>query len=370
MLLDARERERGFLGLRNSYWGPSVMTLKGRVFPLVPMILYFIYCCSVLIITLYPLHGSQGLAQLSNIKDVASMIGFGLFLLLSFRNQSSYARWYEAAEKWNLAVGGIQEAARRVAARAIANKPTEAIEMLWWLVAALECMKCELRRSEDLSYIYPLLPEEHMKDLLSASDRVQYSLYRYMIKALDVGDNLLGDLSMQCFLAYVDCTRILNTPFPLSYIAHLRVLLFIWLAFLPWYLAPIYGWYVLILTTIIGYAIIGVEEAASEVEQPLGIDFNDLPLDEMAEKGYQAIEVLMAIAIAREKELNLASAQSENDEVVDEISPVEISCVENKKEGEEEEEEEVVKESNVQESVDDSSSIDSRSGKKCCDEEC
>ena len=191
--------------------------------------------------------------------------------------------------------------------------------MLWWLVAALECMKLELRRSDDFSYIYPLLSQEHMEELISAPDRVQYAFYRYVLKSLQSGDimiktkSLWGELSGQCYTYYIACTRILNTPFPFSYIAHLRTLLFIWLSLLPWYLAPIYEWYMLILTSVIGYAIIGIEEAASEVEQPFGTDFNDLPLDEMAESGYQALEMYMEIATARERELNLVPAQSEDD---------------------------------------------------------
>ena len=323
MLLEARERESGFLGLRNSYWGPSLLTLKGRAFPVVPMVLYLAYSIGVLCIALYPLHGSKGLIQLTNIKDVASMIGFALFLLLSFRNQSAYGRWYEGAEKWVLTVAGIKEMARRVAAVVITDHPTDAKEMLWWLVAALECMKLELRRSDDFSYIYPLLSQEHMEELISAPDRVQYAFYRYVLKSLQSGDimiktkSLWGELSGQCYTYYIACTRILNTPFPFSYIAHLRTLLFIWLSLLPWYLAPIYEWYMLILTSVIGYAIIGIEEAASEVEQPFGTDFNDLSLDEMAESGYQALEMYLEIAKDRERELNLVSSQSENHDEVE-----------------------------------------------------
>ena len=323
MLLEARERESGFLGLRNSYWGPSLLTLKGRAFPVVPMVLYLAYSIGVLCIALYPLHGSKGLIQLTNIKDVANMIGFALFLLLSFRNQSAYARWYEGAEKWVLTVGWIKEIARRVAGNCVPEYPTQAKEMLLWLVAALECMKCELRRSRDISNIYALLPQEDMEKLLAAPDRVQYALYRYVSKALHSGDvmakskGLWGELSGQCYTYYIACTRILNTPFPFSYIAHLRTLLFIWLSLLPWYLAPIYEWYMLILTSVIGYAIIGIEEAASEVEQPFGTDFNDLSLDEMAESGYQALEMYLEIAKDRERELNLVSSQSENDDEVE-----------------------------------------------------
>jgi putative membrane protein len=269
------------------------------------------------------MHGADGLAKLTNIKDVSNMIGFALFLLLSLRNQSAYARWYDGAEKFQATVGEIKEIARRIAVNAIADHPTEAKEMLWWLVAALECMKTELRGSTDITYLYTVLPEDMVKGLNTAPDKVQYALYRYGVKAF-TGDlmskskGLWSEPSRQLYTYYQSCYRIRWTPFPFSYIAHLRSLLFIWLSLLPWYLAPIYDWYMLILTCIIGYAIIGVEDAASEVEQPFGADFNDLPLDEMAENGYQALEMYLDIAKARERELNLvSSAKSETKAFVD-----------------------------------------------------
>ena len=217
-----------------------------------------------------------------------------------------------------------------------------------------------------------------MKDLLSASDRVQYALYRYTEMTLQSGEvmakskGMWSELSGQCFTYYVGCNRILNTPYPFSYIAHLRTLLFIWLALLPWYLGPIYGWYMLILTVIIGYAIIGVEEAASEVEQPFGTDFNDLPLDEMAESGYLTLEMYMEIATAREKELDLVSAQSITEEELDEASK-DLSSMYSKfragasTDSEIEEEHEFMTVLNVEESIA-SSSIDGDSKTKSGEE--
>lgn len=44
----------------------------------------------------------------------------------------------------------------------------------------------------------------------------------------------------------------------------------LWLACIPWVYVSTYKWFTIPLTAIIGYGIIGIEEAAVEVENPFG----------------------------------------------------------------------------------------------------
>jgi putative membrane protein len=90
-------------------------------------------------------------------------------------------------------------------------------------------------------------------------------------------------------VAYNNCWRILRTPMPFAYLAHLRAFLCLWLALLPWVFTASYGWYSMILCGFICWGILGVEEAAVEVEQPFGRDSNDLPLDCIARDTFHLI---------------------------------------------------------------------------------
>ena len=55
-----------------------------------------------------------------------------------------------------------------------------------------------------------------------------------------------------------------------QYIAHLRTFLVLWLGCIPWVYVVHYGWFTVALCLVIGYGIIGIEEAAVEVENPFG----------------------------------------------------------------------------------------------------
>lgn len=92
-----------------------------------------------------------------------------------------------------------------------------------------------------------------------------------------------------CTAIFTDCGRVLNTPMPFAYVSHLRAFLIIWLLLLPWIFAPGYGYYALILCFFVCYGVLGIEEAAVEVEQPFGTDENDVPLDAIAEPFFKGL---------------------------------------------------------------------------------
>jgi putative membrane protein len=68
------------------------------------------------------------------------------------------------------------------------------------------------------------------------------------------------------YMEFSGCVNVFTTPIPLAYIAHLRVFLVMWLACMPWVFVILYGWFTIVLCGMIGYGIIGVEEAAVEGE--------------------------------------------------------------------------------------------------------
>lgn len=63
----------------------------------------------------------------------------------------------------------------------------------------------------------------------------------------------------------------------------------LWLAVLPWAFVASYGWYTVLIAALVCYGVMGVEEAAVEVEQPFGGDANDLPLDHMAKDTFDQL---------------------------------------------------------------------------------
>jgi putative membrane protein len=75
------------------------------------------------------------------------------------------------------------------------------------------------------------------------------------------------------------CERIRNTPLPFAYVVHLRRALLLYCLTLPFALLEAFGYGTIAVSTAISYILFGIEEIGVEIEDPFGVDDNDLPLD-------------------------------------------------------------------------------------------
>jgi len=75
--------------------------------------------------------------------------------------------------------------------------------------------------------------------------------------------------------------RIKNTPIPMSYVFHIKVSVLIYLITLPFGMFHDLGFAAIPLVMLIYYIIAGVEIISTEIENPFAGDPNDLPTDEL-----------------------------------------------------------------------------------------
>ncbi|KAG8761099.1 hypothetical protein FRC14_007880 [Serendipita sp. 396] len=73
--------------------------------------------------------------------------------------------------------------------------------------------------------------------------------------------------------------RILTTPLPLVYTAHIRHTVWIFLFTMPFQLCNIFGWVTVPGIAVASFLYLGFIAAGEEIEQPFGYDRNDLDLD-------------------------------------------------------------------------------------------
>ena len=72
-------------------------------------------------------------------------------------------------------------------------------------------------------------------------------------------------------------------PMPFAYVVQIRQLLILYLATLPLVLIGFLGWAVIPAIFFTSFALLGIEEAGVEIEDPFGVDPNDLPVSELCE---------------------------------------------------------------------------------------
>lgn len=228
-------------------------------------------------------------AILEKLFSVYSILGFVISLLLVFRTNTAYDRWWEGRRKWgelvndsrNLSVKlnvlPISDEDKAYFARHIGNFPLAATY--------------HLREGVNLSLL-DLTEEE--KQLFEVSEHIPSSIVELMYQRiqelkikgiLSEEDVIRLDRNLNGFLETVGaCERIKNTPIPYSYSMFFKKFIFAYVVTLPFAFVVNFGYFAALIATFIYYVFVSIEVLAEEIEDPFGEDDNDLPTDELAEK--------------------------------------------------------------------------------------
>ncbi len=252
---------------------------------------------SVAITTLFHLAGFQfpgGVvlvpATFKNIvvpETAHVLVGAALALLLVFRTNSSYDRFWEGRKLW----GGIVNETRnlvRSASVLLADDPLLVRELMLWTSGFAWTAMGRLRNSTDRAAIFKELPPDAV-DRVFAADHVPLAVCRRITFLIEqarlrgmIDSYRLGiiDQNVQLLMDYIGaCERIRSTPMPYAYAVHLRRALIFYCFTLPFALIPRFGWDTPLAVLLTCYIFFGIEEIGVEIEDPFGEDENDLPLE-------------------------------------------------------------------------------------------
>ncbi len=207
--------------------------------------------------------------------------GLVLGFFIAFRNNSAYARWWEARQLW----GKLTNDSRNLCLK-IRSLPeldaTDRAEIGRLLIAFAWTLLNHLRLKQNV--------DEPAKGTSSAStthapSRVAGELIgalgRFRAKGRIDGfsvlwlDNETRGLMDVCGA----CERIRNTPLPSSYRALLRHGIGIYLAIAPFYLMEDVGLAGFPMFLLAAYFLLGIELVAEEIEEPFGPGGDNLPLE-------------------------------------------------------------------------------------------
>ncbi|MDX2090511.1 MAG: bestrophin family ion channel [Kofleriaceae bacterium] len=215
-----------------------------------------------------------------------TLVGVALGLLLVFRTNASYDRYWEGRRLVGFMVNRSRDLARQVAAY-IENAETRVriarlIPAFYWLSAET------LRKSPSLGAAAPLLTDAQRTTLAGAGFRAPLVL-RWISEELHL-EAKAGRLSEQRLqaldanlTAFNDALggaeRILKTPIPFAYAQHIKIFVVLFCFSAPFAMAEVMGWATPVASSLLALALFGVDEIGVEIEDPFGDDPNDLPLD-------------------------------------------------------------------------------------------
>lgn len=198
---------------------------------------------------------------------VNTLLGVSLSVLMVFRNNSSYDRWWEGRKLW----GQLVNRSRSLAALA-------------WNCLSIE-EEGRRRFLTDLGqFSYRL--RDHLRGPWPAPDNGPQRALMGLNRQLAEWDRQ-GKLSTHLFLGMErnlsdlydvmgGCERIRGTPLPLSHRAVVPQIVICYLLALPWGLP--HGTLSVLVIALVSYFLISLEMIAEEIEEPFGQDPDDLPL--------------------------------------------------------------------------------------------
>ncbi|HLO51726.1 MAG TPA: bestrophin family ion channel [Kamptonema sp.] len=230
-----------------------------------------------------------------------------LGLLLVFRTNTAYERFWEGRKFWGNLVNTVRNLARQIWVSVDEKEPQDFINKksaLRLLPAFAVAMKLHLRMEPVNSELEPFISPSQYQKLKSMNNPP-------LEIAFWIGDYLNEQYNRNCLDVYrltamqqlinimVDalggCERILKTPIPLAYAIHLKQLLLLYCLSLPFQLVEDLGWGTGLVVALVSFTLFGIEEIGIEIENPFGHDPNDLPLDSICATMQRNIEDLISL---------------------------------------------------------------------------
>ena len=250
------------------------------------IILISIYSASIAYFELEYLKLSSK-SWLKEITTVHSLLGFVLSMLLVFRTNSAYDRWWEGRKQW----GTLTNISRSLAMKLNGMLSTDDIENRKFFRKAIPMYSKILFSFLRSDYATFMLDEEkyHDADLIAkhGPNQVSNIIYQRICsmhsEGIITGEQLIIlDKEIQEFTNICGaCERIKNTPIPYSYSSFIKKFIVLYVLTLPVGLVFSMGYFVAIAVPFIFYVLASLELIAEAIEEPFGTDLDDLPIEQI-----------------------------------------------------------------------------------------
>jgi putative membrane protein len=236
---------------------------------------------------------------LNSLMQVYSLVGFALSLLLVFRTNTAYDRWWEGRKKWGELVNNSRNLSLKISTLAKDNDDRAYFRRMISNFAF--AMKEHLREGVALDQLD--LTAKELQEIESFDHKPNYILKGLYTRlevlkqtgALSEQNYIVVDTNMKSFSDIIGaCERIKNTPIPYSYSVFFKKFIFLYVTTLPLAFVNSFGYYSSIVSIFVFYILVSMEILAEEIEDPFGTDDNDLPTDGLSEKIKSNIHEILA----------------------------------------------------------------------------
>ena len=235
-------------------------------------------------------------SYVKNITIMHGMLGFVISLLLVFRTNTAYDRWWEGRKQWGSLVNNSRNLAIKLSV--ILKDETDKSFFRKTIPSYASILNKHLKNEETGMMLFEGLDLkiDHEKHRPNQVAKMLFQKLNDLYAAGKItGDQLIIlNAEIQSFTDVCGaCERIKNTPIPYSYSAFIKKFIFFYVMTLPFGYVFSLGYYVIPVVVFIFYVLASLELIAEEIEDPFGNDENDLPTKKIAENIKRHIEEIL-----------------------------------------------------------------------------
>lgn len=227
--------------------------------------------------------------RLKNITQMHTMIGFVISLLLVFRTNTAYDRWWEGRKLWGSLVNNSRNLSLKL--NAILIDPKDKVFFYKMISNYAFALKNHLVNRSSINQMEQM--EEFDINKLDKTKHIPMQFLNALFTKMNAMPEFANGKNSNFLyinnelMSFADicgaCERIKNTPIPFSYSSFLKKFIFFYVMTLPIGYTFILGFYSIPVVVFIFYVLASLELIAEEIEDPFGVDNNDLPIEKICQ---------------------------------------------------------------------------------------
>jgi putative membrane protein len=235
-----------------------------------------------------------------NITVVHSLLGFALSLLLVFRTNTAYDRWWEGRKQWGALVNASRNLAMKIDAM-IPDKNYAQRDFFRRIIPLYAHSLVAYLRSDYTTFMLDEVdhPEFELDEKKHTPNQVGALLFRGVYdlrtqKIITDAEYRMLDVETRQFTEVCGaCERIRNTPLSQSYTSFLKKFIVIYCLTLPTGFVFSIGYFVAVAVPFVFYVLASLELIAESIEDPFGTDSEDLPIEKIASNIKKHVEEII-----------------------------------------------------------------------------
>lgn len=238
-----------------------------------------------------------------NLPVMHSLLGFAISMLLVFRTNTAYDRWWEGRKHWGALVNNSRNLAMKMEALLPENDLTNRAFFRKLIPAYALALHKHLHKEQTRLELFEDEEQRHLLQHVDWEKHVpnQLALLMYRRVQLLHREGLLSpeqllfiNPELQSFTDICGaCERIKNTPIPFSYSVFIKKFIFFYIMTLPFGYVFQLGFYVVPVVAFVFYVLASLELIAEEIEDPFSGDANDIPTDTLARNIHRHVAELI-----------------------------------------------------------------------------